>query len=86
MGEIIREHILQECIVEMKKTFTEIMEDYIMQKYKLECDDAKYKDTETNIFDEKRFNKLKEFINVEAKLYRESDFRYEEIIEIIKVL
>ena len=77
---------LHDKIVEMKREFVVIQENYHINKYKLECHDDEYKDSEDNIFDDNRRWKLDQFIALEAQLYRNSSLRYAEMLKILKQL
>lgn len=77
---------LNKCIKEMKKKFSDILENYYAKKYELESNDAKYKDDETNIFANEKLKKLNHFIDEESKLYRQSNYRYQDILSIITSL
>lgn len=63
--------------------YTTILEKYYKDKYELECQDDKFKDSEENIFGDREKTKLEKFITEEAQLYRNGSLRYCERLGIV---
>ena len=63
----------------MSDEFEDIYNDYLLNKYRQESKDRKYKDDESNIFDNDKYTKLREFIHTETGLYKGYDLSFEEL-------
>lgn len=70
---------LHTYILHMSNEFSKIYETYLSDKYRQERQDRKYKDDESNIFDEQKYTYLREFITTELNLFIDHGMHYEEI-------
>ena len=82
----MNDNYLHEKILEVKEEFSRILKEYQKSKFALECQDAEYKDSEDNIFEDSGKRKLEQFISKEAQLYRDSSLRYDEMLETVRQL
>ncbi len=72
---------LQSITNKFIRDFSEIQRKYQESKYKLECGDDEYKDSEENIFDDSGKIKLYQFIMEESLLYKHSVLSYGDLVK-----